>query len=264
MRTAVIYDIDDLRRWFLEMVHKHGYYSVYNGHEKNSKDRLSSLSYTDNDHGWRQLQDLITMHSSPGALFTVYVSSSEKDTGGLTTHYSVGYGSSSQSGIAGAPSVGSDAISQIASDIANRKIEEFKKDLEIENLKAEINEIKKSGRRKKGGLLADLGEMLEEYPTLAGVLAPVVNSIAGRFLGNFAPAGAAGAIAGVPDKITHVAGPDPDDMDEDFADNEVARIMNCMSRLSRHFEDPVEVLEKVADAADKDPDKVKMGLSFLS
>ncbi|HMW39297.1 MAG: hypothetical protein K1X68_13655 [Saprospiraceae bacterium] len=273
MRSATIYRLDDLRIWFLEVVSKHGYVSVFNGSEKNTKDRIGYLAYNDNDNGWRSLEQLIAMHSSPGAMFTIYVASSDKDTGGLTTHYAIGYnnitsGYQQQGAISGTPGIGMDAINQIAQDIADKKIAAYIQEEKIKRLEEDFEALRKDKTRKRGGLIAEIGETLAEYPQLAEMLTPFINGLAGRFLGNFGPAP---AIAGVPPHVvSHSVGKDPgedptenQEEGEEFTQDEIIRTMNCMARLSHHFDDPIKVLEDITDAADRNPTKIKTALSFL-
>lgn len=257
-QSSSITNLNDLQTWF-NSLDKHGYWVVYRGPEKKPGERAASGSYESVETGWLALSQSISIQTQGGGLFTIYVSKNEKDTSGYTTRFA------SSIGIGGLPmmqgAIGSpDSIGALVAAQVSEKMEAYKKDRMIEDLESEIQELKKGKGRKRGisGLLADFGELLEENQNLANIVTPIIHGIAARFLGNM-DSGRMPSVAG----IHHQAGKDPDSPDEEFSEEEVQRLVNCVNRLSEHFEDPISLLERFANFVDENPENAKFMLQSI-
>jgi len=244
---------------------KHGYYSIYRGPEKTPKERISSGSYESIETGWQTLQQAINIQTKGGGLFTIYVSSKETDSSGYTTRYSA------QIQMNGLPNTGEsqhqvaspDQIGALVAAKVKESMDRFHLEKKIEDLENEIETVRKD-KRKKGilGFFSDTAEMLEENPTMAQILAPVIHGIAARFLGNYAH-GTVPAMNGVPGttNISHEVGPLAEE--HDWTEEEVAVILGCMDILSAHMEDPITVLKKLTVFVQTNPDQAKLILGNL-
>jgi hypothetical protein len=257
-QSSSITNLNDLQTWF-NSLDKHGYWVVYRGPEKKPGERAASGSYESVETGWLALSQSISIQTQGGGLFTVYVSKNEKDTSGYTTRFASSIGISGlpmmQGGIGSPDSIGALVAAQVS-----EKMEAYKKDRMIEDLETEIQELKKGKGRKRGisGLLSDFGELLEENQNLANIVTPIIHGIAARFLGNM-DSGRMPSVAG----IHHQAGKDPDSPDEEFSEEEVQRLVNCVNRFSEHFEDPISLLERFANFVDENPENAKFMLQSI-
>jgi len=246
-------------------LNKHGHYSIYRGGEKKPSERIASGAYETPESGWQSLQQAISIQTRGGGLFTIYVSNKETDSSGYTTRYSA------QIQMNGLPNTGEsqhqvaspDQIGALVAAKVKESMDRFHLEKKIEDLQNEIETVRKD-KRKKGilGFFSDTAEMLEENPTMAQILAPVIHGIAARFLGNYAH-GTVPAMNGGPGttNISHEVGPVSDQ--ESWTDEEIERILNCMSVVSSHMENPIEVLEKIAVFVQTNPEQAKLILGNL-
>ncbi len=260
LSSSAIKNFQDLRDWFFA-IDKHGYWSIYRGGEKKSGERVASQFYdSDNkESGWQTLQSLLGMQLADGGLFTVYVASSEKDSSGYTVRFSVPIQLQSLQGshINGVSTP--EAIQAIVSTHVEQRLEAYKRERdkqdEIELLKAELQEAK-TKKRDQGiaGVLNDIGNVLEENPTMASIMAPIIQGIAAKFLGHFAPMNT--AMTGPTHEVSEES--NPEDNNEEYTDEEMERIFNCFAVLEKHFGDPISTLEKLVAFVEKNPENAKM------
>lgn len=257
--TSSITEINDLYSWF-EKSNKHGYWSIYRGLDKKPGERVASGIYEEPESGWQALSNQLLIQTKGGGVFTVYLSNSEKDSSGYTTRYSTVSGFSAINGINQSGINSSEHIDSIAEKLANQKIAEFQKQQEIEALKADIELIKKN-KKSKGisGVFADIGEILEENPTFANILTPIIHGIAARFLGNFNTSPA--SINGIPpDTITTQAA----EYDELITESNIQDILFILTTFKNHFGDYVGTLNKLSQWINANPDQAKLILNQLS
>lgn len=260
-QASAITNIQDLQVWF-EGLDRHGYWTIYRGNEKKPSERASSGVYESIESGWLALSQSLTIQTQGGGLFTVYVSRNEKDTSGFTTRFAssinIGLPYMQQQGIHATASIGALVQAQVS-----EQMEAFKKDQEIESLHQTIEDLKKGKGRKKGisGILSDFGELLEENQNLANIVTPIIHGIAARFLGNMD--GKMPAIAG----ISHTAGDDPEKdktaNENEYTEDEINQLVDCINRLSIHFDNPIELLQNFTEFVEKDPVKAKMMISAI-
>lgn len=257
-QSSSITNLNDLQTWF-NSLDKHGYWVVYRGHEKKPGERAASGSYESVETGWLALSQSISIQTQGGGLFTVYVSKNEKDTSGYTTRFASAIGIGGvpmmQGGIGSPESIGALVAAQVS-----EKMEAYKKDRMIEDLLSVIQDLKKGKGRKRGisGLLSDFGELLEENQNLANIVTPIIHGLAARFLGNL-DSNRMPSVAG----IHHQAGKDPDAPDEEFSEEEVQRLVDCVNRLIVHFDDPIGMLEKFTAFVDENPENAKLMLNAI-
>ena len=249
-----ILTIEALQSWFYR-IDKHGIFSIYRGSEKKSGERIISYKYDGIDEGWNLLQQTIQDVTVGGGQLTIYVSSKESDTSGYTVRYSPAIqlpGFANPQGISGTQeSIG--AI--VAEKIAAFK-QEFAKEQEIESLKAQIDDIKR-GKRKAGimGLVDQIGEAMEEYPTLGAILSNLAGAMISKMTDT--PPQHMPGMAGP--KITHVRpsdsdnGDDPEETGFELTDDDIDRLTIALSTIGTQFQDPVDVVEKISRWIEKNP-----------
>lgn len=264
MVSNSIISIEALQSWFFNSK-KHGYISIYRGFEKLPKERISVITYDSLDDGWNQLSRLVMDNTAYGGLLTIYLTDKESDNNGFTVRYnSSQFGNrNEQSSISG---INSESIGAIVSKEIDLFKKDFLKDQEIADLKMQLQE--KNKKSKKGtitGLMSEIGEAMEENPTLAGIITNIASAFIAKFMSsdqNQMP-----AISGPPKtKIDHIREADSDqnlEESEEYSEIELERIAVCLEKLKLINNDPIYVLEKISNFIEKNPDQAKSLLTNL-
>lgn len=263
-------NLPDLRDWFLSLPEVH-YYTLYGAE---GKKRIESVTFADRSEGWEAISRRVTALTNFGGNITIYVSKSDKDSNGFTVVYNIPMFQNAAM-VNQAPGIGAPEMQSTIQAEIKKALDDYKKDQEIENLKAEIVEIKR-GKRNKGmnGVISEIGETLEENPTLASMLAPFLNGLANKFFNaptgdmNYAMTGAERPNR----KIVHETIQDAEmdgvvgasSLEEEYSDEEVERIMTSLAKLGQHFDDPIIILEKIAEFAEKNPVMAKSLLNQIT
>lgn len=260
-------NLNDLKDWFFSLPELH-YYTLYG----EGKKRIESQTFVDRGEGWEVISKrVMALTGNFGGNITIYVGKTEKDTNGFTVVFnSPMYGNAAA--VNQAPGIGAPEIQSTIQAEIKKAIDDYKKDQEIENLKAEIVEIKR-GKRNKGinGVFSEIGETLEENPTLASMLAPFISGLAAKFFNT--PTGDMNyAMTGPPArKIVHQTVEEAESdqinasetIEEEYTEEEIERIMIALNKLSQVFDDPIDLLEKFSNFAEKNPTIAKNLLSQL-
>lgn len=260
-------NLNDLKDWFFSLPELH-YYTLYG----EGKKRIESQTFVDRGEGWEVIsRRVMALTGNFGGNITIYVGKTEKDTNGFTVVFnSPMYGNAAA--VNQAPGIGAPEIQSTIQAEIKKALDDYKKDQEIENLKAEIVEIKR-GKRNKGinGVFSEIGETLEENPTLASMLAPFISGLAAKFFNT--PTGDMNyAMTGPPArKIVHQTVEEAESdqinasetIEEEYTEEEIERIMISLNKLSQVFDDPIDLLEKFSNFAEKNPTIAKNLLSQL-
>lgn len=260
-------NLNDLKEWFFALPELH-YYSLYG----DGKKRIESQSFVDRGEGWEVISKrVMALTGNFGGNITIYVGKTEKDTNGFTVVFnSPMYGHAAV--VNQAPGIGAPEVQNMLQAEIKKALDDYKKDQEIENLRAELIEAKR-GKRNKGisGTISEFGEILEEYPILSNMLGPFVSGFANKIFN--APTGDMNyAMTGPPArKIVHQTVEEAESdqinasetIEEEYTEEEVERIMIALNKLSQVFDDPIDLLEKFSNFAEKNPTMAKSLLSQL-
>ncbi len=257
-----------------------GYMAIYRGNDKKPTERIASIVFDSPEDGWNKLSRTVQDQTAGGGLLTIYLARHEKDTSGYTNRYSapIAYGGA-VAGMNGPaqPSITQDQVERMVELKATKMLEEYKLKSKIEALEQENEDLRK-GRGKTKGIQATIngiGAALEDNPTLAGMVSPILMGLAAKFLGIGGDEQMAHAMNGTPPsrKVVHQYSDDtPNDqsengldteVDEDFTEEEFLRIQNAINDLSAVFDDPITTLEKIAAYAVKNPTMAKSLLNNL-
>lgn len=259
--------LNDLKDWFFSLPEVH-YYTLYG----EGKKRIESQTFVDRGEGWEVISKrVMALTGNFGGNITIYVGKTEKDTNGFTVVFnSPMYGNTAA--VNQGPAIGAPEVQNMLQAEIKKALDDYKKDQEIENLKAELIEAKR-GKRNKGisGTLSEFGEILEEYPIISNMLAPFVSGLANKIFN--APVDAPNyAMTGPPArKIVHQTVEEAESdqinasetIEEEYTEEEVERIMIALNKLSQVFDDPIDLLEKFSNFAEKNPTMAKSLLSQL-
>ncbi len=252
--SSSLTNIEHLRDWFMA-TDRHGYVSLYRGSEKKTGERIFASTYQTAEDGWQLLQHQLIAQTVGGGLFTIYIARDEKDTSGFTTRYSSPIALAGLNGIQQSSAINPEAIQGMISARVNEAIGEYKKDRLIEDLQDQLKEKNKASRNKGiTGMLSSIGEVLEENPTLATIVSPLIQGIVAKFLGTSSMP----VMAGTPRNITHVKDDSDESQDEEFTEDENQKISEGFALLQKHFDDPVNVFYKICNWIDQNPDQAKM------
>jgi len=146
-----------------------------------------------------------------------------------------------------------------------KALDDYKKDLRIEQLEDEIEDLKKGRGRTKGiqATINGIGDMLENNPTLVSLLSPIISAIAGKLMGNVQPQV---AMTGTPPRNIHMEGIESEaENPEEYSEEEMARLFENLTRIESCLEqDPLELLEKLANFCEKNPTMAKSLLTNLN
>lgn len=257
-----------------------GYMAIYRGNDKKPTERIASFVFDSQEDGWNKLSRTVMDQTSGGGVLTIYIARHEKDTSGYTNRYSapMNYGGA-VAGMNGPaqPSITQDQVERMVELKATKMLEEYKLKSKIEALEQENEDLRK-GRGKTKGIQATIngiGAALEDNPTLAGMVSPILMGLAAKFLGIGGDEQMAHTMNGTPPsrKVVHQYSDDtPNDqsengldteVDEDFTEEEFLRIQNAINDLSAVFDDPITTLEKIAAYAVKNPTMAKSLLNNL-
>ena len=258
-----------------------GYMAIYRGNDKKPTERIASFVFDSQEDGWAKLSRTVMDQTSGGGVLTIYIARHEKDTSGYTNRYSapmnIGGALAGMNGPA-QPSITQDQVERMVEIKATKMLEEYKLKSKIEALEQENDDLRK-GRGKTKGIQATIngiGAALEDNPTLAGIVSPILMGLAAKFLGIGGDEQMAHAMNGPtppPRKIVHQFSDNSqndqsdnesgEEVDEDYTEDEFLRIQNAVNELSQVFDDPITILEKIAAYAVKNPAMAKSLLNNL-
>ncbi len=272
--------VEALYSWF-ESLNDVGYFSIYRGNEKKPAERITSNTFTDIQSGWVKLLNAVSDQTAAGGVLTIYVAKHEKDTSGFTTRYSAVIqmnGMASMNGPANqSASLSGEQIEGLISRKAEKLLEEFKTQQRIDQLEQENDDLRKGRGKVKGfqGMINGLGELLENNPALTALLAPLITAITSKVIGgnNMAP-----VMTGPPPRKIRMQGfpqntelPQDEENEEfeesendEYSQEDFNRIAQCLADMSEVFDDPIEIFEKIAAYAIKNPEMAKTLLKSIS
>lgn len=255
--------IDSLRDWFYSL-NGVSYWTIYKGPEKKVSERIMSYSYETVEGGWEKMSTMISNLSMGGGTFTIYCGKGERDAAGFTVRFSSNPMMASMRGIDGGFNGTGESIKEIVALETHKAIEEYKKDLRIEQLEGEIEDLKKGRGRAKGiqATINGIGDMLENNPTLVSLLSPIITAIAGKLMGGQTPQMAMNGIQ----RPIQMEGIESDSENPDeYSEEEMAKLFENLTRIEATLEqDPLELLEKLANFCDKNPAMAKSLLTNLN
>lgn len=250
--------LESLKDWFYSL-NGINYWTIYKGPEKKTSERIMSYSYDSESEGWEKLSQMISNLTLGGGLFTIYAGRNEKDASGFTVRFSSNPAWNqmhpSGPGIAGVPTAEGIAA------IVEEKIEAYKKDKLIEDLQAEIEDLRK-GRGKPSAIqstINGIGELLENNPTLVQVIQPIIHAIASKLMG-VTPAQP--VMAGPPREIKTdgIA----EDQSEEYSENDITIILESLNSIGESLDaDPIELIQKLQKFCAGNPAMAKSLLSNL-
>ncbi|NOT37601.1 MAG: hypothetical protein HOP11_09525 [Saprospiraceae bacterium] len=265
-RVATLTNFSDLEAWYKNIPsNKHGHWVMWRGFDKKQGQRIASSSYENIQVGWEALSSEVDRQTRNGGDLAIYVSKDEKDSvGGFNTLYTINQYMNQQITGIGSPAMSHENIEAAIGKAVATEITAFKKEREIDDLRAEIEELKKSkGKKGMMGTIHSIGEALEEYPTLAQIITPFIASIAGRLIPLSQNEMAMANVGGI-HGVHHQLGSDPDANKKfELSEEQEDIVIDCIHRLSHHFENPVELLVNFSEFVEKDTAKAKMALAFI-
>ena len=226
--------IESLKLWFMQS-HK-PYFSIWTGFSKDTKDLAFRNSAIDDlEDSWNLLEQIITDKTAGGGKVTIFVTEVKNSSAGYTEYLEIA--GNNNTAIAGPSNLNNNFIGGINEYIAD-KMAMYDKDRQIEELKAQI-----SNKDEGTGVNKLFNRLLEEAP-----IAELIMALCAKFLGT----GITPAINGPKkERIT-------EDLEEEIlSENDQMRMQNAIHRLSIHFPDIVQAMEKLADFVESNPSLAK-------
>ncbi len=283
MATPAFRDLDKLKEWFLR--NEAPFWSLYSGRTQERGNRIAvNNSMKDMDQSFSWLSEIIESMSDAGGAFHIHTKNSPKEDNDnptlkeranarLTTSgfhavfessYSPVFSSGNGARVSGFNHVGAD-IDKIVEEKLNQRLELIQKEMEIDDLTEQL----KMAKSKSGIMGMTPNEALPFFVNM-------INSIKGLMNSNPEMQPAL-KISGVSESVSqdhhnnsgfHSNTQKSDTMPEndicEFSEEEQNRIDDAIERLSHHFDNIVEAIEKLADYTDKNPDMAKMLLKNLN
>lgn len=265
-------DLDKLHEWFVKL--DAPFWTLYSGKEPERSKRIAVNNGVKNpEESFRWLQETIEAMSEAGGAFHIHAKNSpredsdtknvtERAAARLTTSgfHAIFESSTAIAGIgriSGMSQIGD--IDRMVEEKVNQRMELIEKEMEIAALSEENQQLKKG----KG----IMGMTPSEFIPFA---VNVVSQIAGLF-------NKSGTLPSSPVtpqlKVSGLSSEAAEEFQEnhqsdktepmEFTEQEQERIDNAISRLSEHFTNIVEVVERLADYTDNNPEMAKMFLKNL-
>lgn len=238
---AALRSIPDIREWFFQM--KLPYWSLWNGHGKDLKDRAAYNSVIqDLDESWEVLENTLNRKSPSGGRLTVFVTEKWGSSVGATEFIEFANQISGIQSInsPGQFGIGGKSMEVYIAEQVDAKIESIEKDRRIAELEAALKE-KETG----SGINALLNRIGNNFP-VETVLVDVIN----KFLGINSTVPPATAINGTPERA-------------ELTQQQMDMINDALARINNHFEDVPGCLQKLATWIEKNPLMAKSLLANL-
>lgn len=232
---ASLRSIQAVENWFRNA--EKPFWTVWTGFSKDNKDvAMRNNSIDDIDKSWELLNDLITSKTEGGGRITIFLSDKQSSSYGYTEYLEIP--GNTNSGISG---VGNNQgfIGGVDAYI-NDKIALYDKDRQIEDLRAQLQE------KQEGSIWTKtLNKVFEEAP-----ISELLLALMHKFIGP------------VPNAPINGAPRIQDDLQEqELGEEDQERIRQALMRISVHFPNLADAIEKLADFVESNP---AMAKSFLN